>query len=77
MDAAATPDGAFLYVQTGGNGIVDEFSVGTGGSLTSVGSVTVAGAARRRGHRRFLTAAHHARRAGTRPARRRATIKEA
>ena len=45
MDAAATPDGAFLYVQTGGNGIVDEFSVGTGGSLTSVGSVTVAGAA--------------------------------
>jgi len=45
VDAAATPDGAFLYVQTGGNGIVDEFSVGTGGSLTSVGSATVAGAA--------------------------------
>jgi 6-phosphogluconolactonase (cycloisomerase 2 family) len=45
VDAAATPDGQFLYVQTGGNGIVDEFSVGTGGSLTSVGSVTVAGAA--------------------------------
>jgi 6-phosphogluconolactonase (cycloisomerase 2 family) len=45
VDAAATPDGTFLYVQTGGNGIVDEFSVGTGGSLTSVGSVTVAGAA--------------------------------
>jgi 6-phosphogluconolactonase (cycloisomerase 2 family) len=44
VDAAATPDGAFLYVQTGGNGIVDEFSVGTGGSLTSVGSATVAGA---------------------------------
>jgi 6-phosphogluconolactonase (cycloisomerase 2 family) len=45
VDAAATPDGAFLYVQTGGNGIVDEFSVGSGGSLTSVGSATVAGAA--------------------------------
>jgi 6-phosphogluconolactonase (cycloisomerase 2 family) len=45
VDAAATPDGSFLYVQTGANGIVDEFSVGTGGSLTSVGSVTVAGAA--------------------------------
>jgi len=45
VDAAATPDGAFLYVQTGGNGIVDEFSVGTGGSLTSLCSVTVAGAA--------------------------------
>jgi hypothetical protein len=45
VDAAATPGGAFLYVQTGGNGIVDEFGVGAGGSLTSVGSVTVAGAA--------------------------------
>jgi 6-phosphogluconolactonase (cycloisomerase 2 family) len=45
VDAAATPGGAFLYVQTGGNGIIDEFSVGTGGALTSVGSVTVAGAA--------------------------------
>jgi 6-phosphogluconolactonase (cycloisomerase 2 family) len=45
VDAAATPGGRFLYVQTGGNGIVDEFSVGSGGSLTSVGSVTVAGAA--------------------------------
>ena len=45
VDAAATPGGAFLYVQTGGNGIVDEFGVGAGGSLTGVGSVTVAGAA--------------------------------
>ena len=45
VDAAASPDGQFLYVQTGGNGIVDEFSVGAGGSLTSAGSVTVAGAA--------------------------------
>ena len=45
VDATAAQDGAFLYVQTGGNGIVDEFSAGTGGSLTSVGSVTVAGAA--------------------------------
>ena len=45
VDAAATPGGKFLYVQTGGNGIVDEFSVGSDGSLTSVGSVTVANAA--------------------------------
>jgi hypothetical protein len=45
VDAAATPGGKFLYVQTGANGIIDEFSVGTGGSLTSVGSVTVTGAA--------------------------------
>jgi DNA-binding beta-propeller fold protein YncE len=45
VDAAATPSGRFLYVQTGGNGVVDEFSVNAGGSLTEVGSVTVAGAA--------------------------------
>ena len=45
VDAAAAPNGAFLYVQTGANGIVDAFSVGTGGALTSLGSVTVAGAA--------------------------------
>jgi 6-phosphogluconolactonase (cycloisomerase 2 family) len=45
VDATATPDGQFLYVQAGATGIVDEFSVGTDGSLTSVGSVTVAGAA--------------------------------
>ena len=45
VDAAATPGGKFLYVQTGGNGTVDEFSVGSDGSLTSVGSVTVTNAA--------------------------------
>lgn len=39
VDSSATPDGRFLYVQTGGNGIVDEFSV-TGGTLTEIGSVT-------------------------------------
>ncbi|MGA3147482.1 MAG: hypothetical protein ABSF33_08395 [Acidimicrobiales bacterium] len=44
VDAAASPDGQFLYVQTGGNGIVDEFHVNAGGSLTEVGSVTVPGA---------------------------------
>ena len=32
-------------MQTGKSGIVDEFAVGGGGSLTSIGSVTVAGAA--------------------------------
>ena len=35
------PSGRYLYVQTGGNGIVDEFRVGSAGSLTEVGSVTV------------------------------------
>lgn len=45
VDAAASPDQQFLYVQTGGNGIVDEFHVGPGGSLTGIGSVVVPGAA--------------------------------
>jgi hypothetical protein len=44
VDAAASTGGQFLYVQTGGNGIVDEFHVGANGSLTQIGSVTVAGA---------------------------------
>jgi 6-phosphogluconolactonase (cycloisomerase 2 family) len=44
VDTAATPDGHWLYVQTGGNGIVDEFRVGPHGGLVSVGSVTVPGA---------------------------------
>jgi 6-phosphogluconolactonase (cycloisomerase 2 family) len=45
VDAAASPGGRYLYVQTGGNGIVDEFAVGGGGTLTELGSVTVSGAA--------------------------------
>jgi 6-phosphogluconolactonase (cycloisomerase 2 family) len=45
VDAAASGDGQFLYVQTGANGIVDEFHVNWNGTLTEVGSVTVPGAA--------------------------------
>jgi 6-phosphogluconolactonase (cycloisomerase 2 family) len=45
VDASAAAGGRFLYVQAGGAGIVDEFGVGAGGSLTPVGSVTVPGAA--------------------------------
>ncbi|MDE3133081.1 MAG: hypothetical protein KGL15_03340 [Acidobacteriota bacterium] len=45
VDAAVSPRGRYLYVQTGANGIVDEFSVGSGGSLTALGSVTVPNAA--------------------------------
>lgn len=45
VDSAATPDGRYLYVQTGAAGIVDEFAVGTNGALTEVGSITVPGAA--------------------------------
>jgi 6-phosphogluconolactonase (cycloisomerase 2 family) len=41
VDAAVTHDGQFLYVQTGGAGIVDEFAVGADGALESIGSVTV------------------------------------
>ncbi len=43
VDAAASPDGRFLYVQTGGSGIVDEFSIGVAGGLSEIGSVTVPG----------------------------------
>ncbi len=39
VDASATPDGRFLYVQTGGKGIVDEFAVNADGSLNEIGSV--------------------------------------
>jgi 6-phosphogluconolactonase (cycloisomerase 2 family) len=45
VDAAASSDGQFLYVQTGATGTVDEFQVSASGTLTSIGSVTVAGAA--------------------------------
>ena len=42
VDSAAV--GTYLYVQTGGEGVVDEFSVGTGGKLAPIGKVTVPGA---------------------------------
>jgi 6-phosphogluconolactonase (cycloisomerase 2 family) len=45
VDAAATPDGRYLYVQTGGDGVVDGYRIGSNGALTEVGSVTVPGAA--------------------------------
>jgi 6-phosphogluconolactonase (cycloisomerase 2 family) len=45
VDAAASVAGRYLYVQTGANGIVDGFRVGSDGSLTALGSVTVANAA--------------------------------
>ena len=44
VDASASDGGQHLYVQTAGNGIVDEFQVNGNGSLTNLGSVTVAGA---------------------------------
>ncbi len=44
VDAAVSPDGQYLYVQAGANGVVDEYRVDPGGSLTAIGSVTVPGA---------------------------------
>ncbi len=44
VDASPSIDGQYLYVQTGGNGIVDEFHVNFNGSLSEIGSVTVGGA---------------------------------
>jgi hypothetical protein len=45
VDAAVLENGRYLYVQAGAAGTVDEFRVNPGGSLTSIGSVTVPGAA--------------------------------
>jgi 6-phosphogluconolactonase (cycloisomerase 2 family) len=45
VDAAASANGRFLYVQAGGNGTVDEFAIGSNGSLTEIGSITVPGGA--------------------------------
>ena len=44
VDATATNNGQFLYVQTGAAGIVDEFSVTPKGELTEIGSAAVPGA---------------------------------
>lgn len=41
VDATATADGRFLYVQTGANGFVDGFRINPDGSLSSVGSTAV------------------------------------
>lgn len=43
IDATGTPSGRYLYVQTGAEGILDEFAVNPGGALTEIGSVPVGG----------------------------------
>jgi DNA-binding beta-propeller fold protein YncE len=45
VDAAASPDGRNLYVQTGAAGDVDAFRIEGDGSLAAIGSVTVPDAA--------------------------------
>ncbi len=55
VDATASPDGRFRYVQAGGNGIVDEFRAGgRHAHLDWLGHR--ARRHRRRGHRRCLSA---------------------
>jgi 6-phosphogluconolactonase (cycloisomerase 2 family) len=44
VDATASADGGYLYVQAGGPGNVDAFRLSPGGTLTETGSVTVPGA---------------------------------
>lgn len=44
VDGAVSSDGRNLYEQTGAHGIVDEFAIGSDGSLTQVGAITVPGA---------------------------------
>jgi 6-phosphogluconolactonase (cycloisomerase 2 family) len=41
VDATASGDGQYLYVQAGGAGNIDAFRIGPNGSLTETGSVTV------------------------------------
>jgi 6-phosphogluconolactonase (cycloisomerase 2 family) len=46
VDAVGTPDGRYLYVETGLDGVLDSFQVGSGGALTAINQpITVAGAA--------------------------------
>jgi DNA-binding beta-propeller fold protein YncE len=45
VDSASSPDGRFLYVQTGAAGGVDAFRIAPDGRLTPAGSVTVPWAA--------------------------------
>ena len=44
VDAAVSGDSRYLYVQTGGAGVVDEFAIGAQGALSKIGAVTVPGA---------------------------------
>jgi 6-phosphogluconolactonase (cycloisomerase 2 family) len=44
VDATTSANGRFLYVQTGAEGLVDEFAVGGNGELSDIGFVTVPGA---------------------------------
>lgn len=41
VDATVTPDGHYLYVQTGAQGTVDGYRINPDGSLTPIGAVTV------------------------------------
>jgi 6-phosphogluconolactonase (cycloisomerase 2 family) len=40
IDITVSTDGAFVYVENGGAGTIDEFSVGANGALTPIGQIT-------------------------------------
>lgn len=42
-DSAASSDGRYLYLRTGGSSSVEEFAIGTDGALTRIGSVSIPG----------------------------------
>ena len=44
VDAAVSHGGKFLYVETGAKGFIDEFQIGQGGELSSIGTIKVANA---------------------------------
>jgi DNA-binding beta-propeller fold protein YncE len=43
VDSAVPPSGRYLYLQTGGEGILDEFAIEPGGGLSKIGAVTIPG----------------------------------
>jgi hypothetical protein len=43
VDATVTPDGGYLYAQTGANGIIDEYRVAPTGALSKIGAITIPG----------------------------------
>jgi 6-phosphogluconolactonase (cycloisomerase 2 family) len=44
IDLAVSSDGQYLYAETGGEGIVDEYQIGAGGSLSEIGTIDGLGA---------------------------------
>jgi 6-phosphogluconolactonase (cycloisomerase 2 family) len=41
VDATASSDGRYLYVETGAAGVIDTYSIGANGALTETGTATI------------------------------------